>query len=103
MKLPKKVNICGKTYTVDQNDLVADSYGRTGPQLIVIGTEFGMPERIWDSFVHETAELIMAENNFRYECDGEYRFVMDHKEFDKFAVDLAMALFPMVEGRKTTK
>lgn len=99
MKLPKTVNICGKTYTVTENNKRYGGEGSTTSQAIEIGTKFKRREKHFENFIHEVAETIACEDNFRYgegASDGSI-FVMTHKEFDRFIVDLATAIKPMIK------
>lgn len=101
MRLPKKVNISGKTYTVRQDKNLWGGNGGTGRQEIVVGTRKDVTtERKFESFIHEVAELAAAEQFVRFEASDEgIVFVMDHKQFNRFASDIATAIMPMVKGR----
>lgn len=99
MRLPKKVQICGKPFTVVIDKKKWSSSGQTLSQEIIIGGEGGRKERIFDNFVHEVAELALCERSFRYgdgSSDGSI-FVMSHKDFTTFATDVATALRPMIK------
>ena len=98
MKLPKTVQICGKTYSIVKNPKNENSSGRTFKQKMEIGTKEQSVERQFEGFVHEVAELVCCENNYRY-GDGNSEcsiFVMNHKEFERFIGDVATAIRPMV-------
>ncbi len=101
MRFPKKVTICGKTYTVRQDKAIWGGNGGTGRQEIVVGTHKDQTaERKFENFIHEVAELTAAEQHVRYEAaDDEIMFVMNHKQFDKFANGIAAVLCPMVKGK----
>ena len=66
MKLPKTVQINGKTYTVRKNPDSEDGRGTTFAQLVEVGTKNQSDERQFDTFLHEVAELIACEKNLRY-------------------------------------
>jgi len=99
MKLPKTVNICGKTYDVHKDRKGDHGHGQTFKQKITIGVKEQSDERQFDTFLHEVAELIACEKNLRY-GDGHSEtsvFVMSHKEFEYFASALATAIMPMIK------
>ncbi len=102
MRLPKKVDICGKTYSVSKDNKNFNSGGSTHKQEITVGTRGNQSdERQFDGFVHETVELVTCEKRYRY-GDGHSEssvFVMNHKEFEQFASALATAIYPMVRER----
>ncbi len=98
-RLPKTVQICGKTYPVKQ---VKDSYdggGGTAKPSLWVGTKPKTPERIFEIFVHEVMELVACERGDRYGSgvSDDSMFVMNHKEFDNFSVDVAAAIRPMLK------
>ena len=99
MKLPKTVNICGKTYTVTKDKKLFGGSATTGPQEIIVGTKHGKRERIFENIVHEVMESVACERDFRFsrgDSEGSV-FVMTHKEFDCFVADVSTALRPMVK------
>ncbi len=99
MKLPKTVNISGKTYNVLKDSNRENGTGRTFKQEITVGTKDQSAERHFETFLHEVAELTCCENNYRY-GDGHSEtsvFVMNHKEFERFIGDIAMAIGPMLK------
>ena len=98
MRLPKTVQICGKTYDVE---LRKNKYGggrSTSNLKLFVGGASQKPERKFEIFVHEVMELAACERDFRYGTGGSTgsMFVMNHKEFDHFAADTAAALMPML-------
>lgn len=98
MKIPKKIMLCGKPYVVTLDSSVDDGGGSTHKQKIVVGCKGQQSERIFDTFLHEVAELSCCENNFRY-GDGHSEtsvFVMSHKDFERFIGDLSSVLFPLL-------
>ena len=99
MRLPKTVQISGKTYTVKKNDKRWGGSLRTGSQEIVVGTEKDQSShRIFNNFTHEIIEAVTLERKLRYEAaDDEIIFVMTHKQFDDFAKDVATAIRPMIK------
>ncbi len=98
MRLPKTVNICGKTYTVHGNKKEWGGCCCTGSQTIGIGTAKNQSShRKFTNLIHEVLEAIALERRLRYEAsDEESVFVMTHKQFDDYARDVATALKPMV-------
>lgn len=97
MRLPKTVNISGKTYIVNKNKKIWGGSCRNGSQKIVVGTSQDQSsQRIFTNYVHEVLEAVTLERKYRYEAgDEEVVFVMTHKQFDAFAKDVATALKPM--------
>ena len=101
MKIPKKVTICGKTYTVIKDKEQENGFGGVFKQLIVVGTKGQADERIFDTFLHEVAELVACENNYRY-GNGHSEtsmFAMSHKEFERFIGDISTAIFSMIKEK----
>lgn len=97
MKIPKSVNICGKRYTVKLNPEHDGGSGDSEKLLIEVGTSD--PSEVAENLVHEIGEMIMATRDFRYvpekddEFDnGDYRFFLNHKDWELFAKDLSIAL-----------
>ncbi len=98
MRLPKTVQISGKTYTVVKKPKKWGGTCQTGSQTIGVGTAKNQnAERIFNNFIHEVLEAITLERKLRYEAaDDEMVFVMTHKQFDDYARDFATAIRPMV-------
>ena len=96
MRLPKTVNISGKTYTVDRDENRWGGLCSTGRQRIVVGTARDQTaQRIFTNYIHEVLEGVLLERKLRYEsADDEVVFIMTHKQFDNFAKDVATALMP---------
>ncbi len=101
MRLPKNVNISGKTYSVKKNRNQWGGQTHSGPQTISVGVKADQSaKRKFDNFTHEVLEAVAIERNLRYiASDNEVVFVMTHKQFDDYAIDVATALWPMVKGR----
>ena len=101
LKLPKTVQISGKTYNVRRDKKRWGGTGRTGKQEIVVGTRNDQSShRKFENYVHEVAEVVACERHLRYEAsDEEVVLVMNHKQFDAFANDVAAALWPMVRSK----
>ena len=99
MKLPKTVQISGKKYTVRKDNTMWGGNGGTARQEIVVGTKKDQScARQFENFMHEVAELAAAEQHLRYEAaDDEVMFVMNHKQFNSFANDIATAIMPMIK------
>lgn len=98
MKLPKKVDICGMTYTVRTNSKSYDGGGSTCNPHITVGTKSKNNERYQEILLHEIMEIAACERGYRYGSGGSDNamFVMSHKEFDNFSRDIAVALRPML-------
>ena len=99
MKLPKTINICGKTFAVVRDRKLYGGKGSTASQKITIGTKYPKNERHFENFIHEVAEVIACEREYRY-GDGHSEnsvFVMNHKEFDVFIQDFAAVLKQVIK------
>ena len=101
MKIPKTVDICGKTFSVCKDKNTYLSHGDTWEQRIIIGVEEQGSERKFDALVHEIAELVCCEKNYRYGDGHSERsvFVMNHKEFEHFISAVAVAIYPMIKEK----
>lgn len=99
MKIPKTVQICGKTYNVKRDNTMWGGSGATGKQELVVGTSNDQStERKFENYVHEVAEMVAAEECMRFTAsDDEVVFVMNHKQFNCFAAGIATAIMPMVK------
>jgi len=102
IKLPKAVNICGKTYSVHSDKNRWGGSCSTGSQKIVVGTaQDSSSHRRFTTLVHEILEGVFLERRLRYEApDEEIVFVMTHKQFSDCAMDVATAIMPMIKGSK---
>ena len=97
MKLPKTVEISGKTYKVNERT-VSNSSGRTYKQEVVVGIKSQSEERIFENYLHEVSELVACEQSTRFTAsDDEVVFVMNHKQFGSFVNDIATAIRPMLK------
>ncbi len=98
MKIPKTIKICGKTYTVTKDPKFEHGRGKTFKQEIIVGTCGQTDERVFDTFLHEVAELVCCENNYRYgdRQSETLMFVMSHKEYERFISDVANAIYPLL-------
>lgn len=95
MKLPKTVIIAGREYRVRKDPKYAGGYFGFKDYEITIGTK--CPKDTANIFLHECLEAICAERGYRYHPHSnpqstEYRFFMNHYEFESAVVDLALAL-----------
>lgn len=96
MQLPRYVMICGKRFTVKQDKSHDGGSFDEAASTIVIGTLD--PEEVPENFIHEVGEAILAIRDFRFVPqkeeleNGDYRFFLDHKDWQLFAKDLAAAL-----------
>lgn len=96
MRLPKKVLIYGKEYTVVKDPSRNGACVYEKDNIIEIGTlEKG---RILNNFLHEVIELILVENFCRYDnhytCprDKDMVFVFDHRDFENIVPQIAIAI-----------
>ena len=104
MRFPKTILVCGqpcKLIIKPEHDGGSFSCDKME---IVIGTR--NPDVVAENFVHEVSEAILAIRDYRYVTEkmqldsGDYRFFMDHKEFQLFIRDLALALRGITFGGK---
>lgn len=100
MRLPRKITISGRVYTVKRDKTQGTGYGegRLDKGTITVGSN-GHPEQALETFVHEVMEVALLENDLRYNRDGtiDFNYQMDHTEFDKYAKDVARAIRPMIK------
>lgn len=103
MKLPKKIQICGKIYAVcEEKEQSCFGRANSGSKIITVGTKYGLSQQIWENILHEVAEMVCCERQYRYAANDDNSgivFVMNHNEFDNFAMDLAAAIFPFLEKK----
>ena len=99
MKLPQTVNICGKIYKVKKDPRSYDGKGSTAKCEMTVGTKNKNPERQFEILIHEVMEIAAVERDIRYNgCrQDDLLFVMSHKEFDNYSVDIATAIRPMMK------
>jgi hypothetical protein len=102
--LPKMMTIAGKRYSVIFSPEHDGGMSNIVLGLIDVGTNGGRT-RTHQSFLHEVLEVILVERGTRYQrpyngCDnGDYRFVMDHAEFENVIKDLCLALIDILPGK----
>ena len=96
MKLPKRVIIAGKTWTVKTNNKSNDARLDGSKGLIIIGTKD--KTYITENFLHEVLGGILIERGHRYHriCDQrdylDFLFSFDHFPFKSIISDLEIAL-----------
>ena len=96
MKIPKRINICGKTFTVTTDKTTDGASGDAGKLTIIIGTF--TPGDVAENLIHEVGELIMAIRDFRYAPEKEelenadYRFLLSHADWQLFCKDMSIAM-----------
>lgn len=102
MKIPKKVTICGKTYRVVYDRSKHSGWGRgnTSTKEITLGDSRNK-EAQYESFLHEVVELILLENNVRFNrnTNDDFIYLITHTELERIVVDLSLALKPLVEEK----
>ena len=93
-KLPKTVIIGGRNWNVeykkDKNDNNSEAFNSKS----LIKIRCTSPDYIVEDFLHEIAESIMVERGYRFSSHdiNNYRFVMNHQEFESFIIDLRLSL-----------
>ena len=96
MRLPKSVDICGKRVTVVANKEHDGGSFNQATYTIEIGTSD--PGEVSENLLHEIGEAIMAMRDFRFAPEkeelenGDYRFFLNHADWQLFAKDLSIAL-----------
>ena len=94
MKLPKTLQICGKTYKITTNNKVGGAWFSCNKQMIELGTR-DSKERQLASLIHEIMEIVMVEREYRFQTsvlepeNGDYMFVFCHKGYEIIAEDVA--------------
>ena len=99
MKLPKTLQISGMTYPIRTDKTSYDGGGSTASLGIMVGTKSKNAEREWEILLHEVMEIAACERGYRYGSgiSGGAVFVMNHKEFDDYAKDIATAIRPLLK------
>lgn len=93
-KLPKTVIIGGRDWKVeyqkDKNSNISEAFNTKS----LIKIRSNCPAYIVEDLLHEVAESIMVERGYRFSSHdiNNYRFVMNHQEFESFIIDLHLAL-----------
>lgn len=96
MRIPRHLLICGKKFTVKTDK----SHDGGSVDLDKLSIEIGTlnPSEVAENLLHEIGEAILMIRDFRYVPqkedieNGDYRFFMDHKDWQLFCKDLAAAL-----------
>jgi hypothetical protein len=95
MKLPKTVQICGKTFKVTAHKDKSGASFSVDDFTIKIGTKF--PQDIPENFVHEVIEAVFLQRGMRYKLyddsrSSDYLFSFKHEEFQNAVIDIVIAL-----------
>ena len=95
MKIPKKVLICGREFTVKINKKQSGgSFTYDGCEIIVGGR---YPHDMPNIFLHEVIEAVFAERGMRYKLyndsnNQDYQFAFKHTEYENAVTDIVVAL-----------
>jgi len=95
--IPKKLIICGKTYSVIKSPKNGGGSFSCGSQKILVGTKW-TKEVQHDVLIHEVLETILAEKSLRFsreveeKTNGDYLFTFDHDRFDEICSELSYIL-----------
>ncbi len=104
MNLPKKVKICGHTYSVSIGRKSYNSWGRTDTRKIWVGTKWKSDERKFGDYLHEVIELVCCERKVHYQASNDdIKIVMSHQEFTDVVNDVATAIMPIMEKKGKKK
>ncbi len=103
MRLPRKVIIDGKEWTVKKDPKSNGGSGFNKNKTIIVGTEWEADTL--ENFLHEVLEIILTQSymgyyniHTRYE-NGDKIFVMNHTQFEKVCSDLALAIKDIVKEK----
>lgn len=93
-KLPRRVTICGRVYTISYNMLAGASFGC---QRCWIKVGVDVPRDIaFEALIHEISEIVHCELGFRtYNGraeSGDMRFNLSHQEFSQHNMLMVAAL-----------
>lgn len=99
MKLPKKVFIAGSEWRVVAEPKKSGGHLSTLDQTLWIGTKHR--GYILDTFIHEVLEALFVMRGIQYNGheEGDFLFIMNHKEFDAVCSDLMLALKDVIKHR----
>lgn len=103
MRLPRKVIIDGKEWTVVKNPQGNGACFTGGTSSIVVGTH--QKNKILENFLHEILEATLTYNHLRYTNmhsdwnNGDLRFAFNHQQFEKVCSDLALAIKDIVKEK----
>ena len=96
MKLPKTVQIGGRTWRVERNLSIDGGEFFTHPGLIRIG-RVANDEQVIQVLIHEILEAILVEGHHRYEHPAEdHLFVFRHIDLCRIHKELYAALKPIL-------
>lgn len=103
VKIPKSVDILGHKFKIIKNPKTNGGFFNIGldGNEITIGT-LGMednPDWTFNVLMHEISEAIHCLLNYRYEAYGDikdYKFVMNHKEFENHNLILSGILYNQI-------
>lgn len=90
------INICGVTYQMIMCPNFDGGEFDASKCIIKIGTK--NKKNVFENIVHEVGEAIMVIRDFRFASEvkqpdnGDYRFFLDHREWQIFCRDLSAAL-----------
>ncbi len=102
-KLPRTIKIEGEVWKIEQDresNGASLSY-RSGTMIIGSAMKKWAPGHQLNALIHEVAEIILINRGIRYDhplTGGDYRFYMNHNEFDGFITELTAAIQPIVKG-----
>ncbi len=104
MRLPKKVNIGGKIYTVNRDKNLSEGNGNCNieKRTIMVGAKNKLHQEAFTTFVHEIAEASLMQSCFRFSRDAhpdDFHYHMTHHEFVRFAEDVSEAIRPMIRSK----
>lgn len=96
MRLPKTISICGIPHRVISSKEESGGGWDQAKRIITIDTS--VPADVPEILLHEVIEATMAIRDIRYALEREeasnedYKFVMNHKEFDQMVKDVTSSL-----------
>lgn len=101
IKLPSKIPIAGKDYTIKWDSAVPGAHFSCRKQEITISPDVTKTE-LYSFLFHEILEIIYAERLYRFAKEkekldnGDYIFVLSHDQFEKAINDFAYTLMKLL-------
>lgn len=104
--LPKKIQICGKTFSISTNKVLPGGEFWLSTQQILCNAK--CQERADEILLHEILEIILCEYRKRYnkagaDDNGSYLFVLTHDEFEQLVFELHGALKPFLNFKRKSE
>lgn len=102
MKIPKKIDICGKIFTIKQDKTLLGAAFDFDTRIITLGTNSKQEGDIFEGLMHEISEAIHIIQGTRFEDVGNssYLFVQNHNTFQSHIEILSSILYNIyIDGK----